>query len=36
MIFPFPLVLSLSKDGSRRKAHFDKLSANGISEVQRV
>ncbi|GEM_PF-1130565 len=27
----FPFVLSLSKDASRREAHFDKLSANGIS-----
>lgn len=37
MIFPFPSVLSLSKDAYRLEAWFDKLTANYISsEVQHV
>ena len=30
-LFSFPFVLSLSKDVSRKGAHFDKRSANGSS-----
>tara|TARA_R110001606_G_scaffold77383_2_gene178840 strand:+ start:1907 stop:2020 length:114 start_codon:yes stop_codon:yes gene_type:complete len=35
-LFPFPFVLSLSKDNSRLAVHFDKLSANGFSRREPV